>query len=123
MDIEIAFPIQVHLLVVIASIILGMLNLYLEKGTRFHKINGKLWACLMLITAFSSFFIMPTGSLTWLHLFAVLVIASVLTGVLAIRNKNTRLHISCMFGAYIGTVISAVVAASIPGRLLHNVLF
>jgi len=42
---------------------------------------------------------------------------------LAIYKRNTRLHIGCMFGAYIGTVISAVIASSIPGRLLHHILF
>jgi len=120
---DIAFPIQLHLVVVIPSIILGFLNLVLEKGTRLHQLNGKFWVFLMLIASFSSFFIMPTGSLTWLHLFAILVIVTVLIGILAIYKRNTRLHIGCMFGAYIGTVISAVIASSIPGRLLHHILF
>jgi len=120
---DIALPIQIHLLVVIPSIILGSINLFFEKGTRFHKTNGKLWVSLMLIASFSSFFIMPTGSLTWLHLFALLVIVSVSIGILAIQKQNRRLHIGCMFGAYVGTVVSAIVALSIPGRLLHNMLF
>ena len=120
---DIAFPIQLHLFVVIPSIILGFLNLFLEKGTRLHKINGKFWVVLMLIASFSSFFIMPTGSLTWLHLFAILVIVTVLVGLFAIYKRNKRLHIGCMFGAYLGTVISAVIASSIPGRLLHNIMF
>jgi len=97
--------------------------LFLAKGTQFHKMNGKLWVCLMLIASFSSFFIMPTGSLTWLHLFSILVIFSVIIGVLAIRKQNKRLHIGCMFGAYLGTFISAIVAANVEGRLLHNILF
>jgi len=120
---DIAFPIQLHLLVVIPAIVLGFLNLVLEKGTRLHMLNGKLWVLLMLIAALSSFFIMPTGSLTWLHLFSILVIVTVIVGLLAIQRQNKRVHIGCMFGAYVGTVISAVVAASIPGRLLHSLLF
>jgi uncharacterized membrane protein len=120
---DIALPIQIHLLVVIPAIVLGLVNLLLAKGTRFHKINGKLWVCLMLIAAFSSFFIMPTGSLTWLHLFAIVVIVSVLIGVIAIRNHKRRLHLRCMLGAYIGTIISAIFAASVTGRLLHELVY
>ncbi|WP_042143417.1 MULTISPECIES: DUF2306 domain-containing protein [unclassified Pseudoalteromonas] len=120
---DIALSIQIHLLVVILSIILGFLNLVLEKGTHLHKLNGKYWVALMLIASFSSFFIMPTGSLTWLHLFAILVIVTVLIGMLAIYKHDKQLHIGCMFGAFIGTVISAVIAVSVEGRLLHSILF
>ncbi|MCG7549280.1 DUF2306 domain-containing protein [Pseudoalteromonas sp. Of7M-16] len=120
---DIALPTLIHLFVVIPAIVLGLLNLAMEKGTRIHKFIGRLWAVLMLITAFSSFFIQPTGSLTWLHLFAILIIVSVVAGTYAIYKGNRRVHIDCMCGAYIGTVISAVVAASIPGRLFHTMLF
>ncbi len=41
----------------------------------------------------------------------------------AIRKHNKRLHILCMLGAYIGTVISVAVAASTQGRLLNDLLF
>lgn len=116
-------PIQIHLLVVIPAIFLGLLNLLLAKGTRFHRLNGKIWVCLMLLASFSSFFIMPTGSLTWLHLFAIVVIVSVSVGIMAIRKHNKRLHVRCMMGAYIGTIVSAFFAASVPGRLLHEMIF
>ncbi len=121
MDIE--FPILLHLFVVIPSIVLGLVNLLLQKGTSLHKSNGIVWVILMLVAAISSFFIMPTGSHTWLHLFAIVVIVSVVVGVIAIRKNNTHLHIGCMFGAYLGTVVSAVIAVSVPGRLLNNILF
>ena len=120
---DIAFPIQLHLLVVIPSIVLGFMNFVLKKGTRLHKLNGKFWVVLMLIASLSSFFIMPTGSLTWLHLFSIVVIFTVLIGLLAIYKNNKRLHVGCMFGAYSGTLISAVIAASIEGRLLNSLLF
>ena len=116
-------PIQIHLLVVIPAIFLGLLNLLLAKGTRFHRLNGKIWVCLMLLASFSSFFIMPTGSLTWLHLFAIVVIVSVSVGIIAIRKHNKRLHVRCMTGAYIGTIVSAFFAVSVPGRLLHEMIF
>ena len=85
---DIAFPIQLHLLVVIPSLLLGLINVFIEKETRFHKLNGKVWVLFMLIAAFSSFFIMPTGSLTWLNLFSILVIVTVLAGVYAIKSSN-----------------------------------
>lgn len=120
---DIAVPILIHLFVVIPAIVLGFFNFVFQKGTPQHKLNGKLWVLLMVVASLSSFFIMPTGSHTWLHLFSILVIVSVSIGVVAIRKANTRLHIGCMFGAYVGTVISAVIAASVPGRLLNQLLF
>lgn len=120
---EIAIAIQIHLLVVVASIIVGFFNFILTKGTRLHKANGQLWVGLMLMASVSSFFIMPTGHHTWLHLLAIVVIVSVIIGVIAIRQENKRLHIGCMLGSYVGTVVSAAIAASVPGRLLNNLLF
>jgi hypothetical protein len=37
-------------------------------------------------------------------------------------ETKKRLHIRCMLGAYIGTVISVAVAASTQGRLLNDLL-
>ena len=115
--------IYIHLLAVIPAIFLGAINLLIEKGTLLHKRIGKVWAVLMLITAISSLFIMPTGSFTWLHLFSILVIVYVPVGVSSIRKGHTRRHFGCMFGAYIGTVISAYFAVVTPGRFLYGVLF
>ena len=115
--------IYIHLIAVVPSLVLGAVNLLLKKGTLLHKRIGKIWAILMLITAISSLFIMPTGSLTWLHLFSILVIVSVPLGIWAIRKGNRRRHIYCMLGAYIGTVISAYFAIVSPGRFLYDVFF
>ena len=110
--------IYIHLLAVIPSLVLGAINLYLEKGTVTHKRIGKTWAILMLITAISSLFIMPTGSFTWLHLFSILVIFSIPVGVFSIHKGNIKRHTHCMIGAYIGTVISAYFAVVAQGRFL-----
>jgi uncharacterized membrane protein len=115
--------IYLHILAVIPSLVLGAVNLSLKKGTLLHKRIGKIWAVLMLITAMSSLFIMPTGSLTWLHLFSILVIISVPVAVFAIHKGNTKVHVHCMRGAYLGTVISAFFAIVSPGRLLYGVFF
>ncbi len=115
--------IYIHLLAVIPSLVLGAINLFLEKGTLTHKRIGKTWAVLMLITAISSLFIMPTGSFTWLHLFSILVIVCIPVGVISIRKGNVKRHTHCMVGAYIGTVISAYFAVVTPGRFLYGVLY
>ncbi|MFT2092019.1 DUF2306 domain-containing protein [Paraglaciecola sp. 2405UD69-4] len=115
--------IYIHLFAVIPSIFLGAINLLLEKGTLLHKGIGKLWAVLMLVTAISSFFIMPTGALSWLHTFSIVVILCVPVGVVSIRKGNIRRHSACMLGAYIGTVISAYFAMTTPGRFLYGVLY
>jgi uncharacterized membrane protein len=115
--------IYIHLLAVLPALVLGIINLSLPKGTLMHKRIGKLWAVLMLITAISSLFIMPTGSFTWLHLFSILVIVCIPVGVTSIRNGNIKRHTHCMLGAYLGTAISAYFAIMTPGRFLHGVLY
>lgn len=115
--------IYLHLLAVIPALILGAINLLLEKGTLTHQRIGKVWAILMLITAVSSLFIMPTGSFTWLHLFSLVVIFCIPLGVLSIRKGNIKRHVYCMCGAYIGTVISAFFAVMTPGRFLNSVFY
>jgi uncharacterized membrane protein len=119
---DVSLPIQIHLFTVIPALILGLVSFILTKGTPKHKAIGKIWVVLMLSASFSSFFITPTGSHTWLHVFAIVVIVSVAVGVFAISNKNNRLHSRCMIGAYIGTAISAVFAVGVSGRLLNSVL-
>ncbi|MCF6438831.1 DUF2306 domain-containing protein [Pseudoalteromonas luteoviolacea] len=120
---DISLPILIHLFAVTPAIGLGFLNLAMKKGTSLHKLFGRVWVALMIIASLISFLIQPTGSLTWLHLFAILVIVSVSIGTYAIYKQNQKLHLHCMSGAYIGTVISAIVAASVPGLLLHQLLF
>lgn len=73
----------------------------------------------MLITAISSLFIMPTGRLTCLHLFSILVIVCISVGVFSIRKGHTH----CMLSAYAGTVISAYFAVMAPDRFLYGVFY
>ncbi|AOT08784.1 hypothetical protein S4054249_13380 [Pseudoalteromonas luteoviolacea] len=61
---DISLSILIHLFAVIPTIVLGLLNLVMKKGTAIHKLFGRIWVILMLITSFISFFIQPTGSLT-----------------------------------------------------------
>lgn len=115
--------IYIHLLAVIPSLLLGAINLGLKKGTQLHKNIGKAWAILMLITAISSLFIKSTASYTWLHLFSIIVIICIPVGVYSIRHGNVKRHSYCMFGAYVGTVISSYFAIATPGRFLNGLLF
>ena len=115
--------IYIHLIAVIPCLVLGAVNLSMKKGTLLHKRIGIIWAALMLITAVSSLFIIPTGSFTWLHLFSILVLICVPVGVFSIRKGNVKRHTYCMLGAYIGTVVSGYFAVMTPGRLLYGVFF
>lgn len=113
--------IYIHLAAVVLSLVLGAVNILMRKGTLLHKLIGRVWAILMLITALSSLFIIPTGSFTWLHLFSILIIICVPIGVFSVRKGNINRHVYCMIGAYIGTVISAYFAVVTPGRFLYSV--
>ncbi|SFD15789.1 DUF2306 domain-containing protein [Pseudoalteromonas denitrificans] len=111
----------VHVTLAIAALLLGLITFTLTKGTKIHKLLGKGWIILNLGIAMSSFFIMPMGHLTWLHLFSFVVIVICILGFIA-ADKNIKQHIACMIGVYIGLFISAIVAIVTPGRFLNQII-
>lgn len=115
--------IYIHLFTVLPALILGAVNILLEKGTKTHRNVGRIWAVMMMATAISSLFVKPLGHYTWLHLFSILVIVIIPLGIVFIQKGQTKPHLMCMVGAYIGTVLSAYFAIMTPGRFLHGVLF
>lgn len=111
----------VHLSAVIPALVLGCYVLLRRKGTRGHKVAGWLWVLLMLTVDVSAFFLQREGY-SWIHLFAVINVTSILAGIVFIRNKKRIAHAACLVGAYLGTA-AAGLGALAPGRYLNVVLF
>ena len=109
--------ILLHLIAAVPSMILGGVVLARPKGTIVHKLMGRVWIALMLVTAVGSFGIKSQGQFSWIHILSVVTIVSIVTGLIAIRNGRRELHLRCMRGAYIGLMIAFVFTMA-PGRLL-----
>lgn len=115
-----------HLATVVPAFFIGAVLLINRKGTLNHKLLGKIYMLLMLLTALFTLFMSaevgPTllGHFGFIHLFSFLVLYSVPAAYIAAKNKNMKSHRSNMIGVYIGGILIAGAFAFSPGRLLHT---
>jgi uncharacterized membrane protein len=125
---EMNLPIIIHLATVIPAVPLGAYVLWRKKGDAMHRLLGKLWVMLMVVTAIASFWIgePDTGirgtGLSFIHLFTVLVLVSVPLGIWSIRIGDVAGHQKAMQGIYIGLIVAGLFSF-IPGRILGSLVF
>ena len=114
-----------HLITASLALIIGAIVLLLRKGTKHHKLLGRIWASFMLYTAISSFWIGDRFS--WIHALSIWVIIGLTIALFAIKfiqsPKGNRIHAGFMIGNYIGLWSAAIPAALTEGRLTHQILF
>lgn len=118
-----------HLATVLPAFAIGTYLLIRRKGTPLHRLLGKLYMLLMLVTAAITLF-MPAAvgpklfnHFGFIHLFSLLALYSVPSAYLAARRHDVRTHKGNMIGLYIGGLVIAGGFAFMPGRLLHSWLF
>ena len=118
-----------HLGTVVPAFLIGTYLLVNRKGTSRHKLLGKLYMMLMMITAAITLF-MPAdigpilfAPFGFIHLLSVLVLYTVPTAFFAARAGNVKRHKYNMMGLYVGGILIAGTFAMMPGRLLHEWLF
>ncbi|MBM3347696.1 MAG: DUF2306 domain-containing protein [Betaproteobacteria bacterium] len=109
--------ILIHLFAAVPAMLLGAFVLLRPKGTVIHKLLGRLWIALMLITAVGSFGIKSDGQFSWIHILGVVTIVSIDAGLIGIRRGRRGTHQRCMQGAYSGLLI-AFVFTLLPGRMV-----
>ena len=130
--------IYAHAFFALSAIPVGMYIFFTKKGTKQHRLIGRIWVSLMLIIAFSALFITspmtdklfyPAG-FSWIHLFIPFTIGSLIHSIWNIRQfKKTRLekhrnaHIRGMVSTYVGALIVAGAFTLMPGRLMHQIVF
>ncbi|MGB7373247.1 DUF2306 domain-containing protein [Pontixanthobacter sp.] len=127
-NIAVTIPIVIHLATVLPSLVIGGMLLARKKGDRLHKVLGRTYAVLMVVTAITSFWIGRPGTgiagsgYSFIHAFAVLTLISIPWAVHAARTGNVASHEATMRGLYVGLVIAGLFAL-LPGRLLANLVF
>ena len=118
-----------HLATVMPAAILGSYLIFWAKGTPAHRLLGKVYMVLMLITATASLCIPSTvgpqilGHFGWIHLLSLLVLVSVPKAYFAAKNHDVSAHKSAMAGVYFGGVWVAGLFTLTPGRYFHQLLF
>jgi len=117
-DNDLSLAVVIHLATVVPAVPLGGYVLFRRKGDALHRILGRIWVVLMLVTAISSFWL----SLSFIHIFSVLVLFSVPLSLWRISKGDVVGHRRSMEGMYIGLVVAGAFAF-IPGRFLGTLLF
>ena len=119
-------PIPLHAIAAMIAIILGGFQLTMKKGGMLHRILGRVWLGLMLIVAFSSFFIHKIelwGAYSPIHLLSLWTIFSVGLAVYYVRVGNIRRHKQVMIAFYWLALILTGFFTLLPGRVMHHFLF
>jgi uncharacterized membrane protein len=117
-----SLPLIIHLATVLPALPLGAYVLVRRKGDSLHRMLGRIWVVLMLVTAISTFWLRTNGSLSFIHIFSAMTLISIPMAIIAIRRGNLERHRRAMTGVYIGLVVAGAFAF-MPGRLLSSWLF
>ncbi len=110
-----------HLGVALFTLGLGVTVLAMRKGTRLHKVAGRLWAGLMVGVAVSGVLIDP-HRFTAAHAAALLVLWMIPAAIVKARRGDLRGHRRTVARLLIAMVIVAGLSL-LPGHLLHGVFF
>lgn len=118
-----------HLATVAPCFLIGAWLLAQPKGTKPHRLLGRIYALLILFTALMTL-LMPAevgprmlGHFGFIHLFSVLVLTCIPLAIRGVRRGDLRAHRHNMLGVYIGGVLIAGAFTLTPGRMLHQWLF
>lgn len=115
--------IWIHLVAAIAAIALGAAVFLARKGTFVHRMAGRTWAGLMLVTAVSTYWIRSNGSFSWIHLLSILTLAGLAGAIYYAVTGNIRRHRQGVIGLYVGGLVIAGALAFLPQRLLGHMLW
>lgn len=118
-----------HLATVVPSFFIGTVLLLIKKGTQVHKIFGRIYMILMLLTAIITLFMPATIGFTifnhfgWIHIFSFVVLYTVPTAYFAIKKGDVKSHKRKMILLYFGALIIAGAFTFSPGRYLYGLFF
>ena len=115
--------IVIHAAVALAALVLGALVFMRRKGTGSHRLLGRAWVALMLVTAISSFWIKSDGRFSWIHGLSVLVIFGLGGAVYFAISGNIARHRRIMKGLFTGGLVIAGAFTLLPQRLLGRMLW
>ena len=115
--------IQSHVAGAVTSFILGLVILFLPKGSKLHRKLGWTWVATMTVATIASFFIRENGQFTWIHSLTALTAVMLPMAVAAARMHYAKIHARFMAGVFLGGAFTAGLFTFLPGRLMWDVFF
>ncbi len=122
---EASLVIQIHWVAAMLALVFGIVMLIRRKGTASHKMIGRVFIGLMLVTAFSSFFIreINRGSFSWIHIFIPITLFASWEAIYYIRKGNLRRHKRAVIGMFFGALLIPGLFTLLPGRRMWMLFF
>ena len=111
-----------HTAAAFAALALGAAVFLRRKGSTTHRLLGRGWVALMLVTALSSFWIRSTGGFSWIHGLSVVAVAALAGAVYYAVRGNIKRHRIVMKALY-GSLVVAGLFTLLPHRLLGRMLW
>lgn len=118
-----------HLATVLPAFVMGTYLMFSRKGSKAHRLLGKIYMLLMVATAIIALFIKAEvgpqllGHFGFIHLFSILLLYSVPTAYFAALRHDRKSHAWRMISVYVGGLLIAGGFTLMPGRLMHTWLF
>jgi uncharacterized membrane protein len=123
-----SFWVWLHLGTVVPGTMLGLYQLWQPKGTPRHRLLGKIWCALMVITALAALMIRGYFLPNWhginpIHIFSVMTLVGVPKIIITAKRHQIVDHQRAVFGLCLGGLFIAGLFTFLPGRLLGSWLF
>jgi uncharacterized membrane protein len=121
-----SLAIKIHVAAVVPAAILGAYLLMRRKGTPVHRLLGKIWLVLMVITALSSCFIHELNmfyGFSPIHFISIYVLFASWRAFSAARGHDIARHRKAVTGLYFGGIGIAGLFTLVPGRIMSKVVF
>lgn len=118
--------VQIHVATVVPAAVLGLVVFLRPKGNAIHRLLGKIWVALMIVTSLSTFFIHEIRmfyGFSPIHLLSILTIYGCLQSIRFARRGEIRRHMRITQSVYIGGIVIAGGFTFVPGRIMHAVAF
>ena len=124
--------IYTHAAFALLAVPLGLYVLLTQKGTKQHRILGRIWVTFLIIVSLTAIFIQAInpGQYSLIHLLIPWTIGSLIYSIWNIKKfKKTRIerykfaHMYSMIGVYVGALLIAGAFTLMPGRFFHEILF
>lgn len=115
----------VHVATVIPAVPLGLFLLLSRKGGARHKLLGRIWIALMVVTAIAAIFIrhINDGQFSLIHLFVPMTLIGAWQTVASARRGQLRTHRNHLLRLYLGALIIPGIFAFAGNRLMGAWLF
>ena len=117
--------IYIHATLALLAVPLGLYILLTRKGTKLHRMLGRIWVTLLIMVSLTAIFIqvINQGQYSLIHLLIPWTIGSLIYSIWSIRKfKKTKIegyklsHMYSMIGVYVGALLIAGAFTLMPGR-------